>query len=861
MVVGLEVVLADGRVDHAPAAPRGGRRPRPQPAVRRQRGHARRHHRRPAAAAPRARRPSGGPPTASTPSPTASTPAAGSSSGAPRPAVLRLYDATEADRTYQHRRPRRAARARRGRPRAGRRRRWRSWPRSARRRRAASTTAWSSHWLEHRNDVSALEALIRRGFVVDTMEVAGRWAALPRHLRATPSTALGGVEGTLARQRPPVAQLHRRRLPLLHVRRPGRRPSGGTPTTGRCGTPAPRAVLAARRRAQPPPRRRPQPGPVRAPRRSGGAFDVLVGRQGRARPARHPEPRQARPAQPVRRGALADERRARSRLERRRRSLAGAVVARRRSPCPPALLGVLASDDDGDGRLGLGSSSSAGRRRWASSSAGSWPARGQPARPARPRRRSPRCVGLSPSSQVVGVVRHLLGDDDRWSRRVCDRLRRAAGQPHRHASAAIVGQLARRRPRLTAATDRWRSDGADEPPRRRRRHERRAGRGRPPRRHRRRRAPPGGAARLARARARRVRRRGHGRRRARGAPGAALADGRPGRRGRHRQPAGVDDRVGPRHRRAGRPRPRLAGPAHRRRLPRAAGRGHPPRPQRVGHQGRAPARPGRPRPQPRPAASAPSTRGSRGRCPRARSTSPTSTNAGVTGLLHARRHRAGTTDVLDALRIPEPVAARRSSTRPASSARPRALPTARRRSPASPATSRRRWSARAACGPGMAKITFGTGGMLDLVPRARAARRSRRRGDGGTFPIVAWRRDGERHVGRRGGHALGRHQRRVAARRPRPDRRRRPSPHERGRAVRPTPTASWYVPALLGLGTPHWDYGARGTLLGITRGTGPRRRSCGPCSRASPTGAPTWSRRPRPTAGCTDRRACGSTAA
>jgi glycerol kinase len=27
------------------------------------------------------------------------------------------------------------------------------------------------------------------------------------------------------------------------------------------------------------------------------------------------------------------------------------------------------------------------------------------------------------------------------------------------------------------------------------------------------------------------------------------------------------------------------------------------------------------------------------------------------------------------------------------------------------------------------------------------------------------------------------------------------------------------VPALLGLGTPRWDYGARGTLLGITRGT------------------------------------------
>ncbi len=29
-----------------------------------------------------------------------------------------------------------------------------------------------------------------------------------------------------------------------------------------------------------------------------------------------------------------------------------------------------------------------------------------------------------------------------------------------------------------------------------------------------------------------------------------------------------------------------------------------------------------------------------------------------------------------------------------------------------------------------------------------------------------------------------------------------------------------FVPALLGLGTPAWDYGARGTLLGLTRGTG-----------------------------------------
>jgi glycerol kinase len=30
----------------------------------------------------------------------------------------------------------------------------------------------------------------------------------------------------------------------------------------------------------------------------------------------------------------------------------------------------------------------------------------------------------------------------------------------------------------------------------------------------------------------------------------------------------------------------------------------------------------------------------------------------------------------------------------------------------------------------------------------------------------------------------------------------------------------WFVPALLGLGAPVWDFGARGTYVGITRGTG-----------------------------------------
>src|SRR2546423_11867371 len=42
--------------------------------------------------------------------------------------------------------------------------------------------------------------------------------------------------------------------------------------------------------------------------------------------------------------------------------------------------------------------------------------------------------------------------------------------------------------------------------------------------------------------------------------------------------------------------------------------------------------------------------------------------------------------------------------------------------------------------------------------------------------------------------------------------------HEVAASV-PSTEGVTYVPALLGLGRPRWDYGARGTMLGITRGT------------------------------------------
>ncbi len=99
--------------------------------------------------------------------------------------------------------------------------------RPARARRRAGRTpmpALVAAWLEHRNDTTALQGLTRKGFVVDTMEIAAPWSALDdlfeRGARRAPRRADGA-----RRHLPPVAQLLRRRLPLLHVRRhsPGRR--------------------------------------------------------------------------------------------------------------------------------------------------------------------------------------------------------------------------------------------------------------------------------------------------------------------------------------------------------------------------------------------------------------------------------------------------------------------------------------------------------------------------------------------------------------------------------------------------------------------------------------------------------------
>jgi glycerol kinase len=117
---------------------------------------------------------------------------------------------------------------------------------------------------------------------------------------------------------------------------------------------------------------------------------------------------------------------------------------------------------------------------------------------------------------------------------------------------------------------------------------------------------------------------------------------------------------------------------------------------------------------------------------------------------------------------------------------------------------------------GLAKATFGTGGMLDLCVGTERPSFTRR-GEAGTFPILAWRQDGRDVWGVEavmlsagtcvewlrddlGLIATVAESDTLAS-----------SVDDAGGVV--------FVPALLGLGTPTWDFGARGTLLGLTRGT------------------------------------------
>ena len=119
--------------------------------------------------------------------------------------------------------------------------------------------------------------------------------------------------------------------------------------------------------------------------------------------------------------------------------------------------------------------------------------------------------------------------------------------------------------------------------------------------------------------------------------------------------------------------------------------------------------------------------------------------------------------------------------------------------------------------PGQAKITFGTGGMLDVCGDADRPSFTTR-GGGGSFPIVARSRAGQITWGVEAVMlAAGSNVEWL-----RDDLGVLTSAAESDEVAAGCDSTDGvtYVPALLGLGTPWWDYGARGTLLGVTRGTG-----------------------------------------
>jgi len=118
---------------------------------------------------------------------------------------------------------------------------------------------------------------------------------------------------------------------------------------------------------------------------------------------------------------------------------------------------------------------------------------------------------------------------------------------------------------------------------------------------------------------------------------------------------------------------------------------------------------------------------------------------------------------------------------------------------------------------GQAKATFGTGGMLDqCLGSTRPAQAVR--GPAGTIPIIAWRRAGRITWGIEAimlsaGNCVEwlRDDLGIIA----------DAADSATVAARCDDTGDvWFVPALLGLGTPVWDFGARGTFTGITRGSG-----------------------------------------
>jgi glycerol kinase len=122
--------------------------------------------------------------------------------------------------------------------------------------------------------------------------------------------------------------------------------------------------------------------------------------------------------------------------------------------------------------------------------------------------------------------------------------------------------------------------------------------------------------------------------------------------------------------------------------------------------------------------------------------------------------------------------------------------------------------------PGDAKATFGTGAFLDvnIGPKPPAFGKPGKRGEHGCLPIIAWSRDGELTWGVEAlvisaGAAVSWlvDDLKILS-----------NPAESAEVAAACDDTGdvYYVPALMGLGSPQWDFGARSLFIGMSAGTG-----------------------------------------
>lgn len=189
------------------------------------------------------------------------------------------------------------------------------------------------------------------------------------------------------------------------------------------------------------------------------------------------------------------------------------------------------------------------------------------------------------------------------------------------------------------------------------------------------------------------------------------------------------------------------------------------------------------------------------------------TNAGVTGLL-TRDASQWNTEILDALHIPASVLPRvvdSSGVVGEAVALPGSPPIC-----GIAGDQQSSLVGQGCTRPGLAKATFGTGGMLDCCVGERRPAFDRR-GGAGTFPICAWRRGGRVTWGVEAVMLSAG----TCVEWLRDDLGIIDSAAQSDEIAASCPDTGdvWFVPALLGLGTPEWDFGARAAFVGITRGT------------------------------------------